>query len=81
MKENALEFDEEEDDDVARFLLSMADSEKARVSLRSLKISRAWKNWILSLSLSEKMFRNPEDKVFGYWENLRESETEVILFI
>ena len=41
MKENALKFDEEEDDVVARFSLSMADFEKARVSLRSLKISRA----------------------------------------
>ena len=41
MKENALEFDEEEDDVVARFSLSMADSEKTRVSLRSLKIFRA----------------------------------------
>ncbi|KAK7837531.1 hypothetical protein CFP56_021137, partial [Quercus suber] len=40
-KKNALKFDEEEDDVVARFSLSMADSEKARVSLRSLKISRA----------------------------------------
>ena len=51
------------------------------VSLHSLKISRAWKNSILSLS--EKMFRNLEVKVFGkvfaYWENLRESETEVYL--
>ena len=41
MKEDALKFDEKEDDVVARFLLSMVDSEKARVSLHSLKISRA----------------------------------------
>ena len=40
MKENALEFDEEEDDVVARFSLSMADSEKADFSLHSLKIFR-----------------------------------------
>ena len=39
-EENALEFDEEEDDVVARFSLSMANSEKADFSLRSLKIFR-----------------------------------------
>ena len=39
-EENALEFDEEEDDVVARFSLSMADFKKADFSLRSLKIFR-----------------------------------------
>ena len=73
MKENALEFDEEEDDVVARFSLSMANSEKAWVSLCSLKISRL-ERIELSFSLSEKIFRNLEVKafgeVFGYRENL-----------
>ncbi|KAK7845066.1 hypothetical protein CFP56_010021, partial [Quercus suber] len=49
MKENALEFDEEEDDVVARFSLSMANSKNAWVSLRSLKISRLER---IDLSLS-----------------------------
>ena len=40
MKEKALEFNEEEDDVVARFSLSMANSEKADFSLHSLKIFR-----------------------------------------
>ena len=75
MKENALEFDEEEDDVVARFSLSMANSEKAWVSLCSLKIFGLERIELsLSLSLFEKMFRNLEVKVFGevfgYRENL-----------
>ena len=73
MKENALKFDEEEDDVVAGFSLSMANSEKAWVSLCSLKISRL-ERIELSLSLFEKIFRHLEVKVFGevfgYRENL-----------